>query len=112
MTDNVKDSYEKVAQAASAAASDAGKLAVDSLEKLIELQMGAVRTYADAVLSNAREALEIKDADAARTYFEKQPEVIRGLVQQMANDSGEAIKLSQRYAEESQALLRKLAEQK
>ena len=68
MTDNVKDSYEKVAQAASAAASDAGKLAVDSLEKLIELQMGAVRTYADAVLSNAREALEIKDADAARTY--------------------------------------------
>tara|TARA_Y100000031_G_C8237473_1_gene394055 strand:+ start:2202 stop:2540 length:339 start_codon:yes stop_codon:yes gene_type:complete len=112
MTDNVKDSYEKVAQAASAAANDAGKLAVDSLEKLIELQMGAVRTYADAVLSNAREALEIKDADAARTYFEKQPEVIRGLVQQMANDSGEAIKLSQRYAEESQALLRKSAEQK
>jgi hypothetical protein len=35
---------EKVAQAAGAAASDAGKLAVDSLEKLIELQMGAVRT--------------------------------------------------------------------
>jgi hypothetical protein len=30
----------------------------------------------------------------------------------MANDSGEAIKLSQRYAEDSQALLRKSAEQK
>ena len=52
----------------------------------------------------AREVLEVKDTQSARSYFEKQPEVVRGLVQKMAKDSGEIMELSRAYVDEAQAL--------
>ena len=109
MNTNITESYETVAKAAGVAATDAGQLAVNNLEKLIALQMGAARVYADAILSNAREALEVKDADTARVYFEKQPEVVRTLVQRITKDSNEALELGRTYADQAQALFRKSA---
>jgi len=72
--------------------------------------MGSVRSYADAMLTNARDVLEIKDAQSARAYFEKQPEVVRGLVQKMAKDSGEMMELGRAYVDEAQALFRQSAD--
>ncbi len=109
MNAKITESYENASKAAGVVATDAGKLAVNNLEKLLELQMGAARVYADAILSNAREALEVKDADAARAYFEKQPEVVRTLVQRITKDSNEALELGRAYADEAQALFRKSA---
>jgi phasin family protein len=106
MNANITETYETAAKAASSAANSAGQLVIKNIEKMIELQMGSVRSYADAMLTNARDVLEIKDAQSARAYFEKQPEVVRGLVQKMAKDSGEMMELGRAYVDEAQALFR------
>ena len=104
MNSNMTDTYETAAETAANAANSAGQLMVKNIERMIDLQMGSARVYTDALLNNAREALEVKDAQSARSYFEKQPEVVRGLVQRMTKDSGEIMELSRAYVDEAQAL--------
>ena len=81
MKENMNETYQTAMKAASGAASDAGQLVIKNMEKMIELQMSSARMYADTMLSNARDVLEIKDMQTARTYFEKQPELTRNMVQ-------------------------------
>ncbi len=109
MDANITETYETAAKTAASAANNAGQLVVKHIEKMIELQTGSAKVYADAFLSNAREALEVKDAQSARSYFEKQPEVVRGIVQRMTKDSGEIMELGRAYVDEAQALFTKSA---
>ena len=109
MNANITETYETAAKTAASAANNAGQLVVKHIEKMIELQTGSAKVYADAFLRNAREALEVKDAQSARSYFEKQPEVVRGIVQRMTKDSGEIMELGRAYVDEAQALFTKSA---
>jgi phasin family protein len=109
MNANITETYETAAKTAASAANNAGQLVVKNIEKMIELQMGSAKVYADALLSNAREALEVRDGQSARSYFEKQPEVVRGIVQRMTKDSGEIMELGRAYLDESQALFTRSA---
>jgi phasin family protein len=109
MSGNITDTYETAAKTAANAANTAGQLVVKNIERMIELQMGSAKVYAEALLNNAREALEVKDAQSARSYFEKQPEVVRGIVQRMTKDSGEIMELGRAYADEAQTLFTKSA---
>lgn len=109
MTANITETYETAAKTAANAANSAGQLVVKNIERMIELQMGSAKIYAEALLNNAREALEVKDAQSARSYFEKQPEVVRGIVQRMTKDSGEIMELGRAYADEAQTLFTKSA---
>ena len=109
MNANITETYETAAKTAASAANNAGQLAVKNIEKMIELQMGSAKVYADALLSNAREALAVRDGQSARSYFEKQPEVVRGIVQRMTKDSGEIMELGRAYLDESQALFTRSA---
>ena len=109
MNANITETYETAAKTAASAANNAGQLVVKNIEKMIELQMGSAKVYADAFFSNAREALEVTDAQSARSYFEKQPEVVRGIVQRMTKDSGEIMELGRTYADEAQALFTRSA---
>ena len=103
----MNETYQTAFKAASDVASDAGQLMIKNMEKMIELQMSSARMYADTMLSNARDVLEIKDMQTVRTYFEKQPELTRNLVQKVAKDSGALMEIGQSYAGEAQALLKK-----
>ena len=109
MNANITETYETAAKTAASAANNAGQLVVKNIEKMIELQMGSAKVYADAFLSNAREALEVRDAQSARSYFEKQPEVVRGIVQRMTKDSGEIMELGRAYVDDAQALFTRSA---
>ena len=109
MNANITETYETAAKTAASAANNASQLVVKNIEKMIELQMGSAKVYADAFLSNAREALEVRDAQSARSYFEKQPEVVRGIVQRMTKDSGEIMELGRTYVDEAQALFTRSA---
>jgi phasin family protein len=109
MTANITETYETAAKTAANAANSAGQLVVKNIERMIELQMGSAKIYAEVLLNNAREALEVKDAQSARSYFEKQPEVVRGIVQRMTKDSGEIMELGRAYADEAQTLFTKSA---
>ena len=109
MNANITETYETAAKTAASAANNAGQLVVKNIEKMIELQMGSAKVYADAFLSTAREALEVRDAQSARSYFEKQPEVVRGIVQRMTKDSGEIMELGRAYVDEAQVLFTRSA---
>jgi phasin family protein len=109
MNANITETYETAAKTAAKAANSAGQLVVRNIERMIELQMGSAKIYAETLLNNAREALEVKDAQSARSYFEKQPEVVRGIVQRMTKDSGEIMELGRAYADEAQTLFTKSA---
>ena len=109
MNANITETYETAAKTAANAANSAGQLVVKNIERMIERQMGSAKIYAEALLNNAREALEVKDAQSARSYFEKQPEVVRGIVQRMTKDSGEIMELGRAYADEAQTLFTKSA---
>ncbi len=109
MNANITETYETAAKTAASAANNAGQLVVKNIEKMIELQMGSAKVYADALLSNAREALEVRDGQSARSYFEKQPEVVRGIVQRMTKDSGEIMELGRAYVDEAQVLFTRSA---
>ena len=109
MNANITETYETAAKTAASAANNASQLVVKNIEKMIELQMGSAKVYADAFFSNAREALEVTDAQSARSYFEKQPEVVRGIVQRMTKDSGEIMELGRTYVDEAQALFTRSA---
>ena len=109
MNANITETYETATKTAAKAANSAGQLVVKNIERMIELQMGSAKIYAEALLNNAREALEVKDAQSARSYFEKQPEVVRGIVQRMTKDSGEIMELGRAYADEAQTLFTKSA---
>ena len=109
MNANITETYETAAKTAASAANNAGQLVVKNIEKMIELQMGSAKVYADALLSNAREVLEVTDAQSARSYFEKQPEVVRGIVQRMTKDSGEIMELGRAYLDEAQVLFTRSA---
>ena len=109
MNANITETYETAAKTAANAANSAGQLVVKNIERMIELQMGSAKIYAEVLLNNAREALEVKDAQSARSYFEKQPEVVRGIVQRMTKDSGEIMELGRAYADEAQTLFTKSA---
>jgi len=109
MNADITETYETAAKTAASAANNASQLMVKNIEKMIELQMGSAKVYADAFLSNAREALEVTDAQSARSYFEKQPEVVRGIVQRMTKDSGEIMELGRTYVDEAQALFTRSA---
>ena len=109
MNANITETYETAAKTAASAANNAGQLVVKNIEKMIELQMGSAKVYADALLSNAREALEVRDGQSARSYFEKQPEVVRGIVQRMTKDSGEIMELGRAYLDEAQVLFTRSA---
>ncbi|XXK28342.1 phasin family protein [Arenicellales bacterium nBUS_45] len=107
MKENMNETYQTAFKAASDVASDAGQLMIKNMEKMIELQMSSARMFADTMLGNARDVLEIKDMQTVRTYFEKQPELTRNLVQKVAKDSGALMEIGQSYADEAQALLKK-----
>ena len=109
MNADITETYETAAKTAASAANNASQLVVKNIEKMIELQMGSAKVYADAFFSNAREALEVTDAQSARSYFEKQPEVVRGIVQRMTKDSGEIMELGRTYVDEAQALFTRSA---
>ena len=64
MNANMTDTYETAAKTAVNAANSAGQLMVKNIEKMIELQMGYAKVYADALLNNTREALQVKDASS------------------------------------------------
>jgi phasin family protein len=92
-----------------AAAGSISKLSLEHFEKLVDLQFKAGRSFADLALANTREALEVKDLDGVKAYFEKQPELARNVFESIAKDSGAAIELGRGYAENMQSLLKKSA---
>lgn len=73
-------------------------VALNYTEKLIELNLAVARKQADVVLAAWREALAVKDPEAAKAYLARQGEVARSVVEGYVADAKAVTALNQEVA--------------
>lgn len=79
-------------------------LSLDYTEKLLAAQFDAVKAYSDVSLSQARAALDIKDAEGLRSYVEGQQKVAQDLGERLKDDAEKVVAMNQEFVQKSQKL--------
>lgn len=80
-------------------------MSLDYSEKLVGAQLDAFKAYSDASLSQARAAMDIKDAEGLRSYIEGQQNVAKDLGERVKGDAEKVVALNQDFAQQSQKLV-------
>lgn len=80
-------------------------LAIEKAEALISLNTSLLNKYSAMTIANAKEAIEVKDQDAAQAYFAKQGDVAKEVLESLVADSKEVAKISEEYTAEVQKLV-------
>ena len=81
------------------------QLALDNAAKLMEMNLNIARRYADLMLGNVREMVELKDPAAVQAFVAKQPESMKAFADSTRADAEAAVKLSMTYFEEAGKLV-------
>ena len=76
------------------------KIGLGYTEKLVDFNLSVLRKQADMALTGWREALAVKDADAAKEYLTHQGEVARDVVEGYVADAKAVTQMSQEVAED------------
>lgn len=84
-------------------------LAIEKTESLVALNVQLMNKYSAMTLENAKAAMEVKDADAAKEYFTKQGDVAKSLMDSLVEDSKAVAKIGSEYTAEVQKLISKAA---
>lgn len=79
-------------------------LTLDYAEKLMSAQYDAAKAYAEVGMSQARAALDIRDAEGLRSYVEGQQKVARDVSERLKNDTEKVVSLNQEFVQQSQKL--------
>ncbi|WP_192036814.1 phasin family protein [Halomonas sp. YLGW01] len=80
-------------------------LTLDYSEKLVSAQFDAIKAYSDTSLSQARAAMDIKDAEGLRSYIEDQQKIAKDLGERVKGDAEKVVALNQDFAQQSQQLV-------
>lgn len=81
------------------------QLALAKTEKLVDLQVAAVRKYAAMALGNWKQALQVKDLAGAQKYAAGQNDVVKQVMEDIAQDAKAMAELGKEYAAEVQKLI-------
>ena len=81
------------------------KLALDNTAKLMEMNLDIARRYADLMLGNVRELVELKDPAAVQAFVARQPESLKAFADSTRADAEAAVKLGMNYLEEAGKLV-------
>ncbi len=80
------------------------ELALNTTERLVNLQVDAARKYSNVVLTSWKDALEIKDLPGVQKYLTEQGEVIKETSGDLLNDVKAVAEISQEGVREAQNL--------
>jgi len=83
----------------------------DHVEAVTSLQIEAARAYTEAAFSNARGALDIRDAEGFKSYVSKQPKVAKQLGERVTNDADKITAANQTFVESAQKVTQDSVEQ-
>jgi phasin family protein len=83
-----------------APAVELNKIALTYTEKLIDLNLTALRKQADLALSSWRDVLAVKDVNEVNQYLTRQSEAARDVVEGYVADAKAVTQLNQEAAEE------------
>jgi len=81
------------------------KIALANTEKLVNLQIAAVRKYSDIALASWKQALTAENPAAFQKYVAGQSEVAKGVVENILKDAKTVADLGQEAAQEVQKLM-------
>jgi phasin family protein len=79
-------------------------MSLDYSEKLMAAQFDAAKAYSDLGLSQARAALNVKDAEGLRTYVEGQQKVAKDVGERVKADAEKVVAMNQEVAQQAQKL--------
>jgi phasin family protein len=80
-------------------------LSIQKTESLIALNTQLMHKYSAMSIANAKAAIELKDADGLKAYFEKQADVVKEVMESLAEDGKAMAKIGEEYATEVQKLV-------
>ncbi|SDF64159.1 phasin family protein [Onishia taeanensis] len=79
-------------------------MSLDYSEKLMAAQFDAAKAYSDLGISQARAALNVKDAEGLRTYVEGQQKVAKDVGERVKADAEKVVAMNQEVAQQAQKL--------
>ena len=81
------------------------ELTLSNFEKVAKLNTDLSIKYANMYVENVLSALNVTDQEAAKSYAEKQPEVIKQVAESLAADTKVYAELGQKYTADVQKLI-------
>ncbi|WP_338072005.1 phasin family protein [Billgrantia bachuensis] len=79
-------------------------LSIEYTEKLLATQLDTAKACADTGLAQARELLEVRDADGLRSYVEGQQQFAKDMTERFKGDAEKIVSLNQDFFQQSQKL--------
>lgn len=79
-----------------------GALVMNSFERVTRFQLSAAQTYSHFIMSQCRDAMEIRDQQSLREFFDKQSNAVRELSRKMAEDTETLASIGQEFASQAQ----------
>lgn len=79
-------------------------LVLDHLEKFVQFQLEAAKSYSDLGLEQLRAALDVKDAESLQTYVSGQQKVVEVVGKKLSSDAETLATLSKDFTVEVQKL--------
>lgn len=79
-------------------------LAVDNIEKLVDLQVKRFEETAKLGIQQWKEATAIKDLDGFKAYWTKSAELAKTLAEQAVEDARTVVELGNSYSNEAQRI--------
>ncbi|MFW3613275.1 phasin family protein [Billgrantia antri] len=79
-------------------------LSIDYTEKLVATQLDTAKAYTDTGLAQARELLDVRDADGLRNYIEGQQQFAKNMAERIKGDAEKVVSLNQDFMQQSQKL--------
>ena len=87
MQENVMNAFTEQAKTMFEPASKFNGLMVESLEKMTEFQLSAIKSYSDIVLGQMKNAANVKDVETLRTFSSSQAEAAGSINKKVIEDA-------------------------
>ncbi len=86
------------------------ELALDKTEKLVNLQVTALKSYAKLGVAHWRAALAVTDVDGVKDFMTKHRAYVETVAEKAAKDANDVMELGNDYVSEVQKVLKVSAE--
>ena len=81
------------------------ELALNKVERAVDLHLKAAARLSGIMLSASRDVLEVQDVAGAQAYLEKRKEIANQVAQDLVKDAQSVAELGKEYAEEAGKLV-------
>ncbi len=104
MSDKIIASVQEQTQKLVAPVVKLNKLNVANVEKLAALELATLREFSDLGVAQLKAAVEVKDAEGAKSFVESQGEYVRKVNEKLVADAKAVIELAKAYSADVQQL--------